>query len=428
MRNKDFGLVSVKSDFLLNEILEEYLSLPTDSAYRPVGEYNGAITRNQALEDLDELIYLMENRYCGRNFWERNGVCFSEIYTEIRMFIEAREQVYISDFCRLIHSSFDCGIIDNHLGFASPLTGLLRFARQYLAYFAEVLVEEKEDQNIVIRSGVSQLPIGSVIDSSDCLFPTLAPKGKKRFLVGIRSFQPVQEITVTVDGKEIILPVHRCRASLKNDDHDICMAAREHNSIPILRSNCCDYVGGLTEQTDFEAMGKNYRDRKVLVLNYLFNEGGYNRITREFIQGLNDYVHAPEYSMKLISPVTEGCDCKREWVTLSMPTPYEREKGMFNGKLIMLVNSGTASSGETAVLYGRSVSDFLLIGENTMGCNTFGNVRNYMLKNSGILCRIPNVINLCENPGDCKEGYGFEPDYWVDSENMEEEVVRWLES
>ena len=174
-------------------------------------------------------------------------------------------------------------------------------------------------------------------------------------------------------------------------------------------------------------MGESYRNREVVVLNYLSNEGGYNRITKEFIQGMNGYVNAPEYSMKLLSPVTEGRNCKRKWVTGSAPVPYEREKGMFDGKLIMLVNSGTASSGETAVLYGRSVRDFLLIGENTMGCNTFGNVQSYALKNSGILCRIPNVINLCENPDDCKEGYGFEPDYWVDSENVEEEVVKWLE-
>ena len=92
----------------------------------------------------------------------------------------------------------------------------------------------------------------------------------------------------------------------------------------------------------------------------------------------------------------------------------------------MLVNSGTASSGETAVMYGRSVRDFILIGENTMGCNTFGNVRGYTLKHSDIICRIPNVINLCENPAECKEGYGFEPNYWVDSENVEEEVIKWL--
>lgn len=92
----------------------------------------------------------------------------------------------------------------------------------------------------------------------------------------------------------------------------------------------------------------------------------------------------------------------------------------------MLVNSDTASSEETAVLYGRSVRNFILIRENTMGCNTFGNVADYVLNNSQIICCIPNVINLCENPNDCTEGMGFTPDYWVDSPDVEREVLRWF--
>lgn len=55
MANKDFSSAPDKGDFVLNEILEEYLYLPTDSTYHPVGEYNAMITRSQALEDLDEL-------------------------------------------------------------------------------------------------------------------------------------------------------------------------------------------------------------------------------------------------------------------------------------------------------------------------------------------------------------------------------------
>lgn len=426
MKKENFHEGPGKGDLTPPEVLSGYLSSPADSVYRPVGEYNGKITREQALEDLEELIYLMDNRYCGKDFYERNGVCFSDIYAEIRGFILTQEQVYVSDFCRAIHGSFDCGIADNHLGFASPLTGLLRFSRQYAAYFADVLIEEENGRNLVIQSSAPELPAGSVIDSSACLFPTLAPKGRKRFLLGTRAWQPVQEMAVSVNGKAAVVPVHRCRTARKKEDNDVCLAEYSRNGIPVLRANCCDYVGGLTEQTDFEAMGRNYRDEQTVILNYLSNEGGYNRITREFVQGLNGYVHAPEYSMKLISPVTEGHDCRREWMTLSTPTPYEREKGQFDGRLIMLVNSGTASSGETAVLYGQSVKHFLLIGENTMGCNTFGNVREYSLKNSGILCRIPNVVNLCENPDDCREGIGFAPDFWVDSENVEEEVTKWL--
>ena len=130
--------------------------------------------------------------------------------------------------------------------------------------------------------------------------------------------------------------------------------------------------------------------------------------------------------MKLISPVTEKCDCQRKWICLSDGAPYERERGSYKGTVYMLVNSETASAGETAVLYARSLRNLVLIGENTMGCNTFGNVAGYVLKNSHIVCRIPNVINLCENLDECGEGRGFVPDYWVDSHDVEGQVLKWL--
>lgn len=48
------------------------------------------------------------------------------------------------------------------------------------------------------------------------------------------------------------------------------------------------------------------------------------------------------------------------------------------------------------------------------------------MAHSQIACSIPNVINLCEEPADCEEGKGFAPDYWVDSPDVEGEVVAWL--
>jgi len=91
------------------------------------------------------------------------------------------------------------------------------------------------------------------------------------------------------------------------------------------------------------------------------------------------------------------------------------------------MNSDTASSGETSVLYAKSLKHAVFIGENSMGCNTFGNVASYQLKHSGIVLRVPNIINLCKNPGDCMEGKGFVPDYWVDHPDVQAQVIRWLQ-
>lgn len=409
----------------MDKIFEKYISEAREAKHQPTQLYCGMITRKQALDDLEKLIYIVENRYCGREYWECMGVEFFFSYENIREFIMQEEEIYISDFCRVIHRAFDKGIVDNHFSFASPLTGRLGYQKQYTAYFADILVEKKKNKFRVVKSDCTDVSVGSEVYDKSCLFPTLAPKGIKRYLVGKRAFKRLDTISVLIDGKIKEVAVHRCRANCKTENRDICFYQTEREGIPILRSNCCDFVGDLREDTDIIAIGKKYAGSEKMILNYLSNEGGYNRITREFIEGLNSYSHLEEYSAKLISPITEGRDCKREWI-VSKCRPYEYEKATYEGTMYMLVNSDTASSGESAVLYARSLKNLVLIGENTMGCNTFGNIASYVLDNSGIVCRVPNVVNLCKNPRDCEEGKGFEPDFWVDSDDVEGEVVRWL--
>lgn len=407
-------------------IFDEYITQPKRfEKYIPVNKALSVITKEQAAEDLAELIYLINNRYCGKEYWENQGINFDLCYKEITDYISSRNEIYISDFCRKIHFSFDKGIVDNHFSFASPLTGRLGFSKQYSAYFTDFVVEKKENIFRVIKSNDNTVKIGSVIRGENCFYKTLSPKNREYFLVGCRSFDTVKSIRLNIDDKLRNISVHRCRAIEKSEQLDVCMQFKTKNSVNIYRSNCCDYVNGIDEKTDFIALGKKHRNDKVLVLDYLSNQGGYNRITREFIQGLNDYVHCEEHCAKLISPVTENKDCFREWI-IEEAQPYNTKMGKFDGTLIMLINGDTASSGETAVLYAKSIKRFILIGENSMGCNTFGNVASYSLKNSKIIARIPNVINLCGNLNDCIEGKGFTPDFWVDSTDVQNDVLSWI--
>lgn len=407
-------------------IFDEYITSPKRfEKYMPVTKALGIITKEQAAEDLSELIYLINNRYCGKEYWENQGIDFGLCYDEIADFISASDEIYISDFCRKIHSCFNKGIVDNHFSFASPLTGRLGFSKQYSAYFADFVVERKDNVYNIIKSGDETVKIGSRISGDSCFYKTLSPKNRELFLVGCRSFDDVKSIRLYIDGKLQEVSVHRCRAIKRNERFDVCMRLSIKNSVNIYRSNCCDYVNGLNEQTDFIALGEKHRNDKVLVLDYLSNQGGYNRITREFIKGLNDYVHCEENCAKLISPVTENKDCFREWI-IEKSRPYNTELGKFDGTLIMLINGDTASSGETAILYAKSLKHFILIGENSMGCNTFGNVASYSLKHSKITARIPNTLNLCTNPDDCAEGKGFTPDFWVDSTDVQGEALAWI--
>jgi len=391
-----------------------------------IKRYHAAIPRKAALRDLAQLRYVMDMRYSGKEHWERQGIAFRDIYARIGDFIDGRSEIYVSDFCRAIHRAFDVGILDNHLCFASPMTGRLHFSKVYAAWFADMLVEKKDGAFVVIESGDQHVKPGGRIGNAECLFPTLAPAGKDYFLVGRRSWEPLGSMELQIDDAAVTVGLHRCRACETKKGDDICLAGETKNGIAVVRSNCCDFVPPLHKKADIAAIGKAYAGTDALIWDNLSNEGGYSAIPRDFILGLNGYACCEESCAKLVSPLTQRRPCKRKWIRWDAQ-PCQPEKGSYDGTLYFLMNSGTASSGETSVLYAKSLKRAVFIGENTMGCNTFGNVAGYQLKHSGIVMRVPNMINLCRYPGDCEEGKGFTPGYWVDAPDVQAQVMRWLQ-
>lgn len=410
---------------MIDKIFKDYISEPRDSVFKDIKKYSGAISQQQALSDFEELQYIIDNRYSGKEYWEGNGISFDKCFTEIKCFVKSRNEIYISDFCRAIHGAFNVGIVDNHFSFASPLTGRLHFSKKYTAYFADIIVEKIHDRFVVIASKDNAVKPNDIVDGTKSLYPTLSPQRKEYYLIGCRLWNECNNMKISVNGQLRDILLHRCRANEKIETKDICLQQSTVNGIPVVRSNCCDYVFPINKNDDISSIGRKYSKYDKAIWNNLSNEGGYSKIPRDFLFGLNDYVCCEEYCAKLISPITENKPCKRQWI-LTDSAVCERDKGRYNGTLYFLMNSDTASSGETSILYAKSLKSVVFIGENSMGCNTFGNIASYQLSNSNIILRVPNMINLCKNPDDCVEGKGFTPDYWVDSVDVQSEVISWL--
>ena len=67
-----------------------------------------------------------------------------------------------------------------------------------------------------------------------------------------------------------------------------------------------------------------------------------------------------------------------------------------------------------------------VIGENTNGCISYGDVNSYCLPESKVNVNIPisDFTNILKRfPSWHGEGYGFYPDYWCTSENLLETLV-----
>lgn len=106
------------------------------------------------------------------------------------------------------------------------------------------------------------------------------------------------------------------------------------------------------------------------------------------------------------------------------------ENPAFTGKLIILMDKGTASAAEKGITFSYLTKNqnIILVGENSWGCIDYGGVLYETLKNSGIqiqfpICDYTNHAALKQNPKWHGDSLGFMPDFWADKSNLMDTLI-----
>jgi hypothetical protein len=97
------------------------------------------------------------------------------------------------------------------------------------------------------------------------------------------------------------------------------------------------------------------------------------------------------------------------WTGPFLPSPPR----IPNDTTVVVVTNGlVASAGEGFVMRVRQAGNVFVVGENTHGALTFGNVSLHQLPRSGLKVWLPINLNLFAD-GSFREELGLEPDWWV---------------
>lgn len=106
----------------------------------------------------------------------------------------------------------------------------------------------------------------------------------------------------------------------------------------------------------------------------------------------------------------------------------------YNGYFIVAISNNTASCGElvySILAQKLRISKVILIGTNSSGCVSYGNVFWYMLKNSRIQLRLSSSTNplgnkIANTQKEFVECRGYIPDYWCTNEKEYYETLKTL--
>jgi hypothetical protein len=400
-----------------------------DIEFIELNKFTFTISQKEALEDLRIFQYIIDNAYSGRDYWQNNGLDFTEAYKKINEYIMQNVILSKSEIYKMYYETLQ-QIHDGHLGLMT-YGHQVNMGKKYKAYFSDVLINKRNDRFEVINSKISELTVGDTFtyeQLKDKLFKTLSPQGHEHFLLGSRSWSELTQITINTDNGIMSIPVHPCRASdIEKDDIGIFQKNIEEGLNVVSSSRFWDWK----EQSfnDFYECGLSLRNENIVIWDLTCNGGGNSNYPLQFIKGLNEYSYWKIDCAVLSSPpinqaiggTKENITNKREWQFYNA-VERDTSQGVFNGTLYILSNDSIGSSGESALDIAKCVKNCVTVGQNSKGAGIFGDVLSYKLPFSDVVLQVPYKLFL----NGAIEGHGFEPDFWLDSIDLKGELLYWL--
>jgi hypothetical protein len=414
-----------------------------------------SITKSEALEDIKMMEYLLSTSYSGYEYWKSKGVDFDSYFLNLRDFVADKDTVQTITFEKEL-SKILKQIYDGHISFSG--FGYNMAYRHKAVYYCDILLEKiQNDVYEVIDSQNDMVKVGDLFTQKNReahLFRTLSPPGKHHFLVGMFSFNVITSKELSFNNKILKIPFHKSRLLFSRfNDPEPFYITRKSN-IPIVR------VTGFAnilypKMKKFMNAGIELKNEKTIIVNLINNGGGSSVFPQAFIKNLNGEIQWETFWAELTSPaITEfyakfdknaTADISPEYRDMIIyygekfnnyrkspikswqfySTNKQNIPGSYEGRLVLLTNRRVLSAGEGMVGASQSVKNRMVIGENTGGVAQFSSTCGYYLPNSKIITNLPRQLIIIPGLEEC---IGYLPDYWLDTMDPLNEVLRWLEN
>lgn len=423
------------------------------------------ITFNQALEDIDMFIYLLENAYSGYDDLKSNNFKIQTLrenipFTkgnnvktdEILSFLYEQLKPYINDFHFYMIGK------NKQLGFRYPIR----------VFFSNIFLLKNNEQFKVIKTDNPNIKIGDIYNDSTYYLFLYPSEGKDIYRLGVFLQKEDEKdnnlIELLFNDKKIYVSCSETNSQLKKISETSYKEIITNESVyfylptliePDIHWDNFDVYEEMYKK--FTTLGLRYGEKKNYILDFRGNGGGNDLYCQKFLANLlfgkneKDEIrnykkfenHISFSSVNLYSPPIlqaikwYGNNRKKEYDNYFKKIYKFMKKNNFNkiktenskrgvtkkinfsSKLIVIMDKNSCSSGESFVYLANPLleeeKNLFYIGENSGGCFNYGNVFCYQLPNSGMAIYLPSMKMKSGIIEECK---GYMPNYWAFHEDL----------
>ena len=398
------------------------------------------ISAEEAAEDVERLFYLLNNGYSGYGYFVNVG-SFDEAKAGILRELGRQPVWNGGELSSLIHE---------HLGFLRDrhldIGGQEYASHEDFWYDTGLELREDRGEYIFTSDGTEYTVVSINGESPDgYLFPSLNADGDAVFRVGVLSYSSPQPLELRArSGQEV--RQWRIKLSRSQPRYSGIFEEKTVGGVPVVRIR--SFGDHPREYIDsFLDSASRYRGEPCLIVDIRGNGGGNEAWPRQWITRFtgrapnrvqvftelisetamigrsNSYAlalhKAPEleeqgYRAKVeefrgYAESIEEKDITPYWWPYDVPGPQEIPS---NTTLIILMDANVYSSGEGFISYLHQVENVVLVGENSGGAVTYGQMSHHRLPNSQMLVSLPTSLNVFVDL-EYREEKGFFPDLWV---------------
>ena len=394
------------------------------------------LTRAEALEDVD--LYFRALHYSYGAYYYFGEENFQKAENTIHAKLSSCKTITRDQLISLMYSNL-LFVRDGHFCIAGRYEPAYESSVQYLYYYSDRSFGK--DANGYYLLGESEKWYYTSCGNANAeMQPYLEKSG--RVCYSLRQFCPATAahttdiITLTKGGetKTVSLTWSLSQSYLEDGSQVPDYHYLKSNGIALITIRRFDWNYEET-MDEFVRTGSDLKNAKLIIIDARSNSGGDEDFIKNWLKSYTG--EEPEQKTIISNWGTAMFDRTQAYADLGEEFAAfrtgDKDYELFQGKLLenstpilLLTDSMSGSAGESIVTYCRTLDNCLVIGGSTRGAQLVGNVRGWMLPNSGIGFQFGQALHFIYSMENV-EGKGYAPDLWCNPKTSLQSVLNMLE-